>query len=107
MVIRTKILPNNVLAITLWPFILVNASKKIGADTIRHEKIHIRQQIELLVVFFYLWYGIEYLVRLIQYLDHDTAYKNISFEREAYVNENDEYFLKYNREPLNFINYLY
>nr|DAU35071.1 MAG TPA: hypothetical protein [Caudoviricetes sp.] len=33
---------------------------------------------------FYLWYIIEYLIRLIMYRDTKLAYKNISFEREAY-----------------------
>jgi hypothetical protein len=106
MVIKTKLLPNNVLALSIWPFIIVNSNVKLTEATIRHEKIHIRQQVETLILFFYLWYGIEFIVRLLQYKHPYTAYKNISFEREAFANENDGYFLQY-REPLNFINYLY
>lgn len=59
--------------------------KKVELD---HEYIHTMQQIEMLFLFFYLWYGIEYLVRLVQYRGNRMqAYYNISFEREAYANE--------------------
>ena len=81
--------------VTLWPFILVR-SKELKFDPIfiNHEKIHIRQQLELLVIFFYIWYGLEFLVRLIQYRNRYQAYRNISFEREAYENEKDFNYLK-------------
>ena len=48
----------------------------------------------LAFVFFYLWYGIEWLVRLIQYRDRLSAYYNISFEREAYSNQSDLGYLR-------------
>jgi len=81
--------------ITLWPFILVR-SKDLKEDPIfiNHEKIHLRQQLELLIVFFYIWYGLEFLVRLLQYKNRYQAYRNISFEREAYKNEKDLDYLK-------------
>jgi len=61
---------------------------------INHEKIHIRQQLELLVVPFFLWYGIEFLIRWLQHKNRFVAYRNISFEREAYANEKDLGYLK-------------
>ncbi|MFC4738919.1 hypothetical protein ACFO3U_02830 [Flavobacterium ponti] len=61
---------------------------------INHEKIHIRQQIEMLVIPFFLWYGIEYVIRFIQYRNSKLAYLNISFEREAYQNEKNLHYLK-------------
>lgn len=61
---------------------------------INHEKIHLRQQLELLVIPFYIVYGIEFLIRLILYKNWHKAYKNISFEREAYTNEFNLYYLK-------------
>ena len=81
--------------ITLWPFILVR-SKDLKEDPIfiNHEKIHLRQQLELLIVFFYIWYGLEFLVRLLQYRNRYQAYRNISFEREAYKNEKDLDYLE-------------
>ena len=84
--------------ITLWPFILVR-SKGLKEDPvfINHEKIHLRQQLELLIVFFYIWYGLEFLVRLLQYKNRYQAYRNISFEREAYKNDKDFNYLKTRR----------
>lgn len=81
--------------ITLWPFIVVRL-KDLVSDKVfmNHEKIHLRQQIELLVLPFYLWYGIEFIVRLVQYKNRNLAYRNICFEREAYKNEKDLYYLK-------------
>lgn len=55
-----------------------------------HEAIHAKQCKEMLGVFFYLWYIAEYVVRLFQYgFDTRKAYRNISFEREAYENQAD------------------
>ena len=54
---------------------------------INHEIIHTKQMQELLYIFFYLWYVIEYLVKLIIYRNTKLAYRNISFEREAYQNQ--------------------
>jgi hypothetical protein len=69
-----------------------------------HEKIHIWQQLELLVVFFFIWYGIEFLIRLIQYKNRREAYYNISFEKEAYTNEKNLDYLK-QRSFWNFLKY--
>ncbi len=52
-----------------------------------HEKIHLRQQLELLILPFLVWYVLEFFIRLIQYKNWDLSYRNISFEREAYQNE--------------------
>lgn len=59
-----------------------------------HERIHTRQMLEMLVIFFYLAYTIEWLIRLIQYKDRITAYHNISYEREAYSHMDDLTYLK-------------
>jgi hypothetical protein len=72
---------------------------------VNHEKIHLRQQLELLVIPFFIWYFLEYLVRLVQYKNADLAYRNISFEREAYANELNLDYLK-NRSFLQFLKHL-
>lgn len=59
-----------------------------------HETIHTAQMRELLYLFFYLFYVIEWIVRLFQYRDSKEAYLNISFEREAYKNQKDMGYLK-------------
>jgi len=46
----------------LWPFIITSLPKnQMPARVKRHEIIHPRQQIEMLILPFYLWYGLEYL----------------------------------------------
>ena len=48
----------------------------------------------MLIIAFYLVYAFEFLVRLIQYKKWHIAYRNISFEREAYYNERNLDYLK-------------
>lgn len=67
--------------------------KQLNTIDINHESIHTKQGWELLWIGFYLWYMIEYLIRLIIYRDSHTAYRNISFEREAYFNQSDLSYL--------------
>lgn len=101
-----KWLPKGVSALSLFPFVLMN-NKKFRYDTvlINHERIHLRQQLELLILPFYIWYLLEYLFRLIQFRKHHLAYLNISFEREAYKNEKDLYYLK-QRSFASFLKYI-
>jgi hypothetical protein len=79
----------------LFPFILVN-NKSLLSDAVvlNHERIHLKQQAELLVIPFYLLYLINYLSNLIIYRNHHKAYLNIVFEREAYANEANMNYLK-------------
>ena len=71
--------------ITLFPFIIVkDKQSKEDYELINHEKIHIQQQKEMLVIFFYLWYGIEWIIERIKF--GKKAYRMNSFEMEAYEN---------------------
>lgn len=80
---------------TLFPFVfLADAADKKDAVFVNHERIHLRQQLEMLVVFFYVWYLLEYLFLLVQFRNRKKAYYAISFEREAYENEKDLGYLK-------------
>ena len=74
-------------ALAFWPFIFVSSNTKIDPVLINHEKIHLRQQIEMLLIPFYVMYLIEY---------YSKGYYNVSFEREAYANENDLLYRKKN-----------
>lgn len=76
----------------LFPFILVRHQHP-GPTLINHERIHLRQQLELGVIPFYLWYVIEYLIRRMQYRNHYTAYRHICFEREAFANDRNLTYL--------------
>lgn len=65
-------------------------------EIINHEKIHLRQQLELLILPFYILYLINYLFNLIIYKKHDLAYRKIIFEQEAYLHDADLKYLKNN-----------
>jgi len=54
--------------------------------TINHERIHIRQQLELLLLPFTIFYILMYLWGLMRGMSRREAYRNILFEREAYRN---------------------
>lgn len=41
------------------------------------------------ILLYYIMYGIEFVIRLIQYQDRDKAYRMIAFEQEAYDLENE------------------
>lgn len=79
-------------AITLYPFII--SRQEMSETTLRHETIHIAQQKELLVIFFYLLYGWDFLYGLIKYKDKELAYRRIRFEQEAYAQEENTNYLK-------------
>ena len=121
-----KIIRNNIIpfpgykCINLFGILFAREKAKIDGVTINHESIHSRQFVELMalsavvliiiqwwLIFFapfafYVWYAIEWLVRL----PKGNAYRSISFEREAYTNENDMEYLS-NRKHFAFIKYLW
>lgn len=88
LIVNKYLLRKRFVGVTLWPFIVMRTPElKEDIVFINHEKIHIRQQAEMLVLPFFIWYVVEYFIRLIQYRDNYVAYLNISFEREAYARE--------------------
>jgi hypothetical protein len=94
----------NIGGIALFPFVIINSTLSDARQTtlINHERIHIRQQIELLVLPFYIWYLLNYLFNRYKYKTHNEAYRNIIFEREAFENESEpEYLAK--RRPWSFL----
>ena len=95
LIVFKYLMPRGFRGLTLFPFVfMTNKEDKLDIIFINHEKIHIRQQVELLLLPFYILYFMEFLVRWIQYKDKFIAYKNISFEREAYANEKNLNYLK-------------
>lgn len=74
-------------AINIFGVVFVKGS--CDAQLLRHEYIHTLQMRETAFVGFYLWYLIEWLVRLLCCLRPYKAYRNISFEREAYARQSD------------------
>lgn len=98
-----KIIENNILppkgykAITLLNYIFVRKGVRLADTDLRHEAIHWEQEKELLIAGFYLLYIAEFLIRLTWYGNWHTAYRNISFESEAYVRQSEADYLYYRR----------
>ena len=69
----------------IFPFILITKGSLLSDRIRRHELIHFRQQLEMLILPFYLWYILEWLIRTIA--TGKDSYRSISFEKEAYANE--------------------
>lgn len=86
----------HVAAMAFFPFVVLSTSADKSKRLVNHERIHLIQQAELLVLPFYVWY----LIAL-----RRKGYMGISFEREAYANENDLDYLK-NRKPYAFLKYM-
>ncbi|GAB2765424.1 hypothetical protein [Salinimicrobium soli] len=92
--------------VVLWPFVVIRREElKRDVVFMNHERIHLKQQLELLIVFFFVWYFFEYFIRLIKYRDSYKAYNKICFEREAYVHEKDVAYLE-RRKIWSFFKYL-
>ncbi len=104
--VSKRIVPKGFVGVTLYPFIFLKRKDlKYNAELVNHEKIHLEQQRELLVIFFFLFYFIEWFIKVLVYRDRFKAYKNLSFEREAYLNENNLYYIE-KRKFWAFLNYL-
>jgi len=121
-----KIVYNNIIpfegfcAITIWPFIFVRKGVELNEVDINHEEIHGCQQSEVTVLsalvvstcflfgatawlfvcvpfLYYFMYITEWVINLVLYGRDKTAYRKISFEREAFANETDMNYLEKRR----------
>lgn len=100
-------------AITLSPFGIYikevyfrwkDIAPKRWDELVNHESIHWKQQLELLIIFFYPLYFIEWIIRL--FTNTRSAYKSISFEREANANEDNPNYLN-ERKSFAWLNYIF
>lgn len=118
------------LAMCVFPFIFVRKdARNLTVKDINHEKIHLRQQVEMLIVgviltlilficglswwslfalpIFFIWYGVEWFLRWCAYgFNQNEAYHNISFEQEAYGNESNLDYL-HTRKHFSWCKYLF
>lgn len=105
-VCQTLLKNTKILGIAIFPFIILkDKGLKNNHTLINHEKIHLRQQLEMGIILFYLWYLVEFLYWYIKLGNGEMAYEKISFEQEAYCNENSSNYLK-NRKFWEFLKYL-
>jgi hypothetical protein len=126
MIIRNSLIPfGSFLAINLCGLIFVRRGYTFTPTDLNHERIHTRQQLELLFLPFFLLYILEWLFRLLQTFFTSSpqtlhpspltnnpspftlnqepftknpflrAYYRISFEREAYQHQTDLDYLSH------------
>lgn len=74
-----------------WPFIFVRDEKYKEPWRINHERIHLHQQVEMLVIPFYVVYILNFLINLVSM--NRSPYRNILFEKEAFANQDDPNYL--------------
>lgn len=97
-IVRSNVIPfKEFAAINLFGVVFVRKDYEFRsvADYQRmlvHEGIHTKQMQELLYLPFYVWYLLEWLVRLVMYREARKAYRNISLEREAYANQDNVFY---------------
>jgi hypothetical protein len=91
--ITLKFLPYSGMAV--FPFVLIKHTDfKWSKTLVYHERIHLMQQLELLILPFYFFYVFNYCVNLVRFRNHDRAYREIIFEKEAYQNEKEINYLR-------------
>lgn len=94
-----RIIYNNVIpfkgfkAINLFGVLFVRGKAPLSDSDVNHESIHTSQMRELLYIPFYVIYLIEWVKRMLEGRDAIDAYRNISFEKEAYQNEDKPDYL--------------
>lgn len=76
-------------AIVLYPFVLYCDSKP-SRRIVSHEEVHLDQIKREGAIRFYRRYLVEYLQGRMKGLSHDEAYRDISYEKEAYLKEFQE-----------------
>lgn len=91
-------------SVTIWPFIFVRTDVTITRQLLNHEEIHGRQQLEMLWLPFFVWYVIEWLIRLC--INRATAYWSIAFEQEAYHHDRRDNYLLH-RTPYAWVRYYF
>lgn len=96
MIVRCPFIPKG-FCVNLFGTYWVRDPSWIDKYIINHERIHTAQQRELLFIPFYILYGLEWLLRLLQTRHWRKAYYAISFEREAYAHGGDFTYLSRRR----------
>ncbi len=98
--------PKTAIAITVFPFIIVRSKEDLLPWLITHERIHIRQQLELLFIGALFLYIVETVyARFVLCLSGYENYLYFSLEQEAYRNQHNPDYLK-NRKPFTVFYYL-
>lgn len=106
LIVSKHLVAKHYMGFAFWPFVFIkNNGLRFNKIFLNHEKIHLRQQLELLIIPFYICYILEFLIRYLYCRNVSQAYLDISFEKEAYSNELNTDYLK-TRKIWSFLKYL-
>ncbi len=118
---NSTIVPKGFVGITLFPYVFLRYAKdwlilhrgqRYHDKLIRHEHTHLPQQLESLILFPIIYLTHYFILRLRYRNKYSTkkrrklmAYRDICYEREAKINEQDSNYLK-NRKLYSWVKYL-
>lgn len=95
LIVRNSFLPGKrYAAINLCGVLFCRRDTLVTPVMINHERIHTAQMLEMGILPFYIWYLVEWLIKV---PTPGRAYMRISFEREAYRHEHDLEYLSHRR----------
>lgn len=80
-------------AASICSIILCRKKDWIDERVQNHERIHLEQQKEMLFVFFFIGYAIEWVYRCIRHRSIYQGYRHMSYEKEAYAHDADLSYL--------------
>ena len=96
---------HGVIGITLAPFGIYIREQYLSVKSVtNHESTHWPQQLEMLIIPFYIWYFLEWLIKSL--ISGTSAYRDISFEQEAYAHDMDDEYNK-NRKHYAWLKYVF
>jgi len=77
--------------IVLYPYVLISLSEYEAKKqhVLHHERIHVQQARKNTILLFYSTYLYERILNMFRYRNFSKAYRNISYEKEAYEKQND------------------
>lgn len=107
-----RVIYNNIIpfkgykAINLFGILFARNGCIIRDVDLQHESIHTKQMQEMLYIFFYIWYVIEWLVRFLIMWNFHKAYRAISFEQEAFTYQHSSDYLN-NRKHYTWFKYIF
>lgn len=81
-------------SVMLLGFLFIRRPYKLNRYEYNHERIHLCQMFETLIIPYYGLYIINFLVNLARFRNWRKAYKSVAFEQEAYSNMNNLKYLR-------------
>lgn len=84
-------------AIALYPFVFIRKDV-ITVQRLNHERIHIKQMLDLWIIGAYIWYPLELWIRILTTFNPSKAYQNHSMEKEAVENQDNANYLLHRKK---------